>query len=162
MSFKKSNIYFDEKPTVGSKNAITSGAVAENSGGIPIYKVEGSFSVYQPNSTAKSVYPQCNITFNTSDDCLDFLNKHIPIGFKVVKAYFDEAMTETAPAAFYNVNQHDTAMASCKFQFISPEVGVRYAGVLGTYRSLTSSSTGTLYFKAEIYFIALDDLTNFE
>ena len=156
MSFKKSNIYFDEKPTKGSKNAITSGAVAENSGGIPIYKVHASMSLQNPEQDREQTISG-KITFDTVQALRDFSNKYVCIGVCNLKGYLDESHTSEFTSGNYidvgivdniantasnlqSKNLHYTCKATPKF----------------------SVSNTTVYYTCDLVFVDVNDLTNYE
>ena len=155
MSFKKSNIYFDEKPTKGSKNAITSGAVAENSGGIPIYKVHASMAVQNPEQDREKIITG-EITFDSVQALRDFANKYVCIGVCNLKGYLDESHSTEFPTGNYidvgiidnvantaNYSQSKNLYYSCK---ATPKFSV---------------SNTTVYYSCDLIFVDVNDLTDF-
>ncbi len=156
MSFKKSNIYFDEKPTKGSKNAITSGAVAENSGGIPIYKIHASMALQNPEQDREKTITG-EITFDTVQSLRDFSNKYICIGVCNLKGYLDESLTsEFTPGKYIDVgivdNVTNTASNSTgKSLYYTCKVTPKF-----------SVSNTVIYYSCDLIFIDVNDLTNFE
>ena len=156
MSFKKSNIYFDEKPTKGSKNAITSGAVAENSGGIPIYRVHAVMSLQNPDQDREQT-TSIKITFNTTQELRDFSSKHICIGVCNLKGYLDSGLSSVFPSGNYidvgivdNVSNTASNSQSTDLYYtckVTPKFSV---------------SNTTIYYSCDLVFIDVDDLTDYE
>lgn len=156
MSFKKSNIYFDEKPTKGSKNAITSGAVAENSGGIPIYKKSASFALQNPASgTNKNV--SIKLTFTDTTELHDFASRYVCIGVCNIEGFLDSGFTQPFSSGKY-VNVGITANhAEIASNITAPDL--YYSGVANPTFSVSST---IIYYKCDLVFVDVNDLTNFE
>lgn len=156
MSFKKSNIYFDEKPTKGSKNAITSGAVAENSGGIPIYKKSASFTIQNPSSgTNQNI--SAKITFTDTTELHEFANKYVCIGVCNLESYLDSGHTQPFSSGKYvsvGITHNRAEIAS---NILAPDL--YYNGVATPKFSVSST---IIYYKCDLVFVDVNDLTNFE
>lgn len=156
MSFKKSNIYFDEKPTKGSKNAITSGAVAENSGGIPIYKVHASMALQNPEQDREKTISG-KITFDTVQALRDFTNKYICIGVCNLKGYLDEAHT----SEFSTGNYIDVGIVDNVANIPSNSLSKNLYYTCKATPQFSVSNT-TVYYTCDLVFVDVNDLTNFE
>lgn len=156
MSFKKSNIYFDEKPTMGSKNAITSGAVAENSGGIPIYKVHASMYLQSPQQDREQTMSG-RITFDTVEALRDFSNKYVCIGVCNLKGYLDEShSSEYPPAKYIDVGIVNNI---AKTASNSPSKDLYYDCKATPKFSVSNTR---IYYLCDLVFVDVNDLTNFE
>ena len=156
MSFKKSNIYFDEKPTKGSKNAITSGAVAENSGGIPIYKVHASMELTNPQQDKEQTISG-KITFDTVEALRDFTNKYVCIGVCNLKGYSDELHSSEYPAGDY-------IYAGIVNNIAKPARNSSNKNLYYTCKVIPkfSVSNTRIYYLCDLVFVDVNDLTNFE
>lgn len=156
MSFKKSNIYFDEKPIIGSKNAITSGAVAENSSGIPIYKVHASMTLQNPEQNREQTISG-KISFDSVQALRDFANKYVCIGVCNLKGYLDESHSSEFPSGNYidvgivdNV-ANTPSNSQGKFLHYTCKVTPNF-----------SVSNTTVYYSCDLVFVDVADLTDFE
>ena len=156
MSFKKSNIYFDEKPTKGSKNAITSGAVAENTGGIPIYRVHASMSLQNPEQDREQTISG-KITFDTVQALRAFANKYVCIGVCNLNGYLDESHTTEFPTGNYIDVGILRNVANTAGNSLSKNL---YYTCKATPKFSVSNTT--VYYSCDLVFVDVNDLTNFE
>jgi len=153
MSFKKSNIMFDEKPRIGSKNAITSGAVAENAGGIPLYCLD--FYGFASNITVSGTSTECYYAFEDADKANNFLNDYVVVGafIKDIRDY----------------GTHETIANTLKYSWLSTKPLTFKATTSGVDNRVditcmihsTTKFSGTFESIVTAVFVKKSDLTNF-
>lgn len=153
MSFKKSNIMFDEKPTIGSKNAITSGAVAENSGGIPLYCLD--FYGFASNITISGTSIECYYEFEDEDKANDFLNNYVVVG-AYIKDIRDYGTHETIADTL-----KDSWLSTKPLTFKSNTSGVARRVDISCMIHSTTKFSGTFEATVTTVFVKKSDLTNF-
>lgn len=153
MGFKKSNIIFDEKPVKGSMNAITSGAVAENSGGIPIYKKKATFQIQNPTS-GSNVNISPKITFANTTELHEFANKYVCIGICNIESFINSERTTPFSSGKYvslGITHNRAEIAS---NITAPDL--YYNGVALPKFSISST---TIYYNCDLVFVDVNDLT---
>lgn len=154
MGFKKSNITFDEKPIKGSTNAITSGAVAENSGGIPIYKKKATFQIQNPSSDA-NVNISAKITFANTTELHEFADKYVCIGICNIESFLNsERTTPFSSGKYVSLGiTHNRAEIPSNIT----AANLYYYGVAVPKFSVSST---VIYYNCDLVFVDVNDLTN--
>lgn len=147
---------FDEKPRKGSTNAITSGAVAENSGGIPIYKKKATFQIQNPSS-GSNVNISPKITFANTTELHEFANRYVCIGICNIESFLDNGHTSPFSSGKYvslGITHNRAEIAS---NIMVPDL--YYNGVATPKFSVSST---VIYYNCDLVFIDVNDLTDFE